>query len=81
MNGPRPRQRVRSKEGVRVGAQHDQGHSHSHSKKDQGNNLKGALAQTVLLGIIFFFLSSYLVTDTWLWGYNGKYANWRRWIP
>ncbi|KAI9236655.1 hypothetical protein MVEG_04308 [Podila verticillata NRRL 6337] len=81
MNGPKPRQRVRSKDGVRVGAHHDQGDAHSHSKKDQVNNLKGALAQTVLLGIIFFFLSSYLVTDTWLWGYNGKYANWRRWIP
>lgn len=81
MSDTKPRQRVRSKDGVRVGAHHDQGHSHSHSKKDTENNSKGALTQTILLGIIFFFLSSYLVTDTWLWGYNGKYANWRRWIP
>lgn len=82
MSDTKARQRVRSKDGVRIGAHHD-GHLHSHSKKQtkEQNSGKGALIQTVLLGIVFFFLSSYLVTDTWLWGYSGKYSNWRRWIP
>ncbi|KAF9326544.1 hypothetical protein BG006_010038 [Podila minutissima] len=82
MSDTKARQRVRSKDGVRVGAHHD-GHLHSQSKKQNKEQYsgKGALVQTVLLGIVFFFLSSYLVTDTWLWGYSGKYSNWRRWIP
>ncbi|KAF9317721.1 hypothetical protein BG003_000400 [Podila horticola] len=83
MSDTKPRQRVRSKEGVRVGAHYDQGQLHANAKKQhkETRSGKGALAQTVLLSIVFFFLSSYLVTDTWLWGYSGKYSNWRRWIP
>ncbi|KAG0350615.1 hypothetical protein BGZ54_003717, partial [Gamsiella multidivaricata] len=42
---------------------------------------KTSVLQGILLSILFFFLASYLVTDTWLWGYNGKYVNWRHWVP
>jgi len=31
--------------------------------------------------VVMVFLSSYLVTETWTWGYQGKYTNWRNWIP
>ncbi|KAF9179649.1 hypothetical protein BGZ51_006765 [Haplosporangium sp. Z 767] len=55
--------------------------THSASSKGSQPSKKQSILQGILLSIVFFFLSSYLITDTWLWGYNGKYANWRRWIP
>ncbi|KAF9560387.1 hypothetical protein EC968_006230 [Mortierella alpina] len=61
--------------------------SHSSTKKSTASGTdaqptwKQAVLQTLLLSVLFFFLSSYLITDTWVWGYNGKYLNWRRWIP
>ncbi|KAF9582856.1 hypothetical protein BGW38_010657 [Lunasporangiospora selenospora] len=58
----------------RTHASHEKHASSSSSKKQ-------SLIQGLLLSILFFFLSSYIVTDTWLWGYNGKYKNWRRWVP
>ncbi|KAI8376193.1 cytochrome b5-like heme/steroid binding domain-containing protein [Radiomyces spectabilis] len=37
---------------------------------------------TVLLwGIILFFLGSYLITETWTWGYRGKWTNLNTYIP
>ncbi|KAF9400626.1 hypothetical protein BGZ94_005414 [Podila epigama] len=92
-----PRQRVRSKEGVQEETKKSSSsHARVQdsalnkttttkttrvAKQKTTENWKGALLQTVLLSVVFFFLSSYLVTDTWLWGYKGKYSNWRRWIP
>jgi hypothetical protein len=32
-------------------------------------------------GIVLFFVSSYLITDTWTWGYRGKWVNVHTWIP
>ncbi|KAG0225848.1 hypothetical protein BGW42_004074 [Actinomortierella wolfii] len=61
--------------------------SSSTRKKGKANNKgkqklgKSAVAQIIVLPIVFFFLMSYLVTDSWLWGYQGKYSNWRRWLP
>jgi hypothetical protein len=40
-----------------------------------------AVLQGLLVCVAFFFLSSYLITDTWLWGYNGKYVNRHHWFP
>jgi len=40
-----------------------------------------SILQGLLLSIVFFFLASYLITDTWLWGYRGKYTNLRHWFP
>ncbi|CAG8441827.1 9444_t:CDS:2 [Acaulospora morrowiae] len=34
-----------------------------------------------LIFIVTFFLSSYLITESWTWGYKNKYTNWKRWIP
>lgn len=31
--------------------------------------------------IVLFFVSSYLITDTWTWGYRGKWVNVNTWIP
>jgi hypothetical protein len=35
----------------------------------------------ILTLIILNFAASYFITETWLWGYEGKYSNWRNWIP
>ncbi|KAG0197806.1 hypothetical protein BGX28_008699 [Mortierella sp. GBA30] len=51
------------------------------SSKEAQPTWRQAILQGFLLSILFFFLSSYLITDTWVWGYNGKYLNWRRYIP
>ncbi|KAF9113669.1 hypothetical protein BGX27_001086 [Mortierella sp. AM989] len=51
------------------------------SKKQNQSSLKQSIIQGVFISILFFFLSSYLITDTWLWGYNGKYVNWYHWFP
>ncbi|KAI8983574.1 cytochrome b5-like heme/steroid binding domain-containing protein [Pilobolus umbonatus] len=31
--------------------------------------------------ILFFFLGSYLITETWTWGYRGKWTNMNTYIP
>ncbi|KAK9760808.1 hypothetical protein K7432_014785 [Basidiobolus ranarum] len=33
----------------------------------------------VILAI--FFVASYIITDTFTWGFQNKYTNWRNWIP
>ncbi|KAG0300076.1 hypothetical protein BGZ98_009504 [Dissophora globulifera] len=50
-------------------------------KKTSSSSWRQSLLQGLLLSLLFFFLSSYVITDTWLWGYSGKYSNWRHWIP
>ena len=45
-----------------------------------GNGV-GSIARVVLAVVAFFFLSSYVITDTWLWGYEGKWSNINHWIP
>ncbi|KAI8575024.1 hypothetical protein K450DRAFT_263724 [Umbelopsis ramanniana AG] len=32
-------------------------------------------------GIVLFFVSSFLITDSWTWGYRGKWVNVNTWIP
>ncbi|KAI9594557.1 cytochrome b5-like heme/steroid binding domain-containing protein [Syncephalis fuscata] len=41
----------------------------------------GGIARAILAVLAFFFLSSYVITDTWLWGYEGKWSNIRQWFP
>lgn len=31
--------------------------------------------------LLFFFLGSYLITETWTWGYRGKWTNLNTYIP
>ncbi|CAO3645582.1 unnamed protein product [Cunninghamella echinulata] len=45
----------------------------------------GNIVQTILIilgwGLLFFFLGSYLLTETWTWGYRGKWTNIHTYIP
>lgn len=57
---------------------------HSSKKSKTAANTsswKQSVLQGFCLSVVFFFLASYLVTDTWLWGYKGKYTNLRHWFP
>ncbi|RUS25659.1 hypothetical protein BC938DRAFT_471824 [Jimgerdemannia flammicorona] len=49
------------------------------------SNESGSLVFTVLKVfvwiVVMFFFCSYLVTETWTWGYEGKYTNLKRYIP
>ncbi|RHZ74123.1 hypothetical protein Glove_227g169 [Diversispora epigaea] len=47
----------------------------------KSTSLISVLFQGTIVLIVVFFLSSYLLTDTWTWGYKNKYTNWRNWIP
>ncbi|KAF9131064.1 hypothetical protein BGW39_002325 [Mortierella sp. 14UC] len=40
-----------------------------------------SVLQGVVLSVVFVFLASYLITDSWFWGYKGKYTNLRHWFP
>lgn len=31
--------------------------------------------------LLFFFLGSYLITESWTWGYRGKWSNINTYIP
>jgi len=44
-------------------------------------SLTRRLVRLLLLTAVFSLLSSKLMTDTWTWGYQGKWTNWRQWIP
>lgn len=37
--------------------------------------------QVLAWGAVLALVSSYLVTETWTWGYKGKYTNLKRYIP
>ena len=45
------------------------------------NAILAAILPGLAVGAVFFFLASYLITDTWFWGYNGKYLNYNHWVP
>jgi hypothetical protein len=49
--------------------------------KSSGGLICLSILQVILTFIIINFASSYFVTETWFWGYEGKYTNWRNWIP
>jgi len=40
-----------------------------------------SVLRILAIAVLFSFLASYLITNTWTWGYQGKWTNWRRWIP
>lgn len=40
-----------------------------------------SILQVILTFIIINFAASFFLTETWFWGYEGKYTNWRHWIP
>ncbi|KAF9923976.1 hypothetical protein BGZ65_008586 [Modicella reniformis] len=80
----KPKQRKQSKENRPHSGGGDEASS---SGKVKGSSAKQpapkkhSVLQGLLVSVLFFFLSSYLITDTWLWGYKGKYVNWRHWVP
>jgi predicted heme/steroid binding protein len=41
----------------------------------------GQAIRALISLICLFFLSSYIITDTWMWGYEGKWTNPRKWFP
>lgn len=46
---------------------------------------KSSLLNQGLIGfswlLLFFFLGSYLITETWTWGYRGKWTNINTYMP
>jgi hypothetical protein len=46
---------------------------------------KSSLLSKGLIGLtwalLFFFLGSYLITESWTWGYRGKWTNVNTYIP
>jgi hypothetical protein len=46
---------------------------------------KSSLLSQGLIGlswsILLFFLASYLITESWTWGYRGKWTNLNTYIP
>lgn len=54
-------------------------------KKTQPQQPKTSLLSQGLIGltwiILFFFLGSYLITESWTWGYRGKWTNINTYIP
>lgn len=54
-------------------------------KQKQQQQQKTSLLSQGLIGltwiILFFFLGSYLITETWTWGYRGKWTNINTYIP
>jgi len=50
-------------------------------KTTSSSSAFSSVMQGLLLSVVFFFLASYLITDTWFWGYNGKYLNYNHWVP
>ncbi|KAF9355319.1 hypothetical protein BGX26_006715 [Mortierella sp. AD094] len=84
MDGKQVKQRNVNKQ---PGSNSSSGTAKTQSKNSNASKLqkKSSLMLSVIQGlfiiILFFFLSSYLITDTWLWGYKGKYVNWYHWFP
>ncbi|CAG8559998.1 9660_t:CDS:2 [Cetraspora pellucida] len=54
---------------------------HNQKESRKSSTILKPILQGIVLFIIAFFLTSYLITETWTWGYQNKYTNWRNWIP
>ncbi|GJJ78147.1 membrane-associated progesterone receptor component [Entomortierella parvispora] len=50
-------------------------------KSTSSSSAWSSVLQGFLLFVVFLFLASYLITDTWFWGYKGKYLNYHHWVP
>ncbi|KAF9089774.1 hypothetical protein BGX23_006466 [Mortierella sp. AD031] len=55
--------------------------SRKHLPKKASSSWKQSVIQGFFLSVLFVFLASYLITDSWFWGYKGKYTNLRHWFP
>jgi hypothetical protein len=60
---------------------HSSKQSRAGTTTSSSSSWKQSVFQGLALSVVFFFLASYLITDTWLWGYKGKYTNMRYWFP
>jgi hypothetical protein len=49
--------------------------------KDQSGGLGATVLKVVVYGVLLFLCSSQIITGTWTYGYEGKWLNWKRWIP
>lgn len=54
-------------------------------QQQQGKRSSSSLLSQGLIGLswalLFFFCGSYLITETWTWGYRGKWTNLNTYIP
>lgn len=60
---------------------HSSKQSRAGTTTSSSSSWKQSVFQGLALSVVFFFLASYLITDTWLWGYKGKYTNMHYWFP
>src|SRR5437764_1027735 len=58
---------------------HEKSSNNNKNKKSSFNVI--FIIQTFLISITMFFLASYFITETWTWGYQNQYTNWRNYIP
>ncbi|CAH1766279.1 10841_t:CDS:2 [Entrophospora sp. SA101] len=58
-------------------------HSNGNNKSKESSQKSIAIfvMQGFFISIIMFFLASYFITETWTWGYQNQYTNWRNYIP
>ncbi|KAG0163059.1 hypothetical protein DFQ28_010443 [Apophysomyces sp. BC1034] len=49
--------------------------------KKTGSNVLAIIATGLMWLVIFFFMGSYLITESWSWGYRGKWTNVNTYIP
>ena len=58
--------------------------SKDYDDRKRTKNSSGSIGLFILQGIVTLiilnFAASFFITETWLWGYEGKYSNWRNWI-
>lgn len=53
-------------------------------KKTTKSSSSSLLSQSLIglsWALLFFFCGSYLITETWTWGYRGKWTNLNTYIP
>ncbi|KAG0371823.1 hypothetical protein BGX24_001121 [Mortierella sp. AD032] len=56
-------------------------HSTNKTSTKKATSTLASVLQGLALSVLFVFLASYLITDSWFWGYKGKYINRRHWFP
>lgn len=55
--------------------------SNNNSRRSSQKSIAILVMQGFFISIIMFFLASYFITETWTWGYQNQYTNWRNYIP
>ncbi|KAI8147261.1 cytochrome b5-like heme/steroid binding domain-containing protein [Fennellomyces sp. T-0311] len=50
-------------------------------KQVKSSSIVGTIATAIVWMVILFFGASYLITESWTWGYRGKWTNINTYIP